>query len=664
MSLNLMALSMFLTAQADGPATPSQEADAEVERSRQGWMLIWERSHTQARPHAVALLEEDRGSLASHWLYLNAWYSDTESLVHQYRGWYEDDPDDPVRRAALAASILVNEDDEGAWCDEAEALLDVSPEEPVQAFWVHKLRHMTHRTCKRDSSADVEAIAAMAGELPEAASYLVKARIQANQIDGALVQEITSLAASDPWALNDILALWGRGTEDGRWTRRAKRAARSAARDASQSEDITAQYSAWRLLDWSDDTKADDIRPVLDAHFGIEDEHDADADAVESSISIGELYEADKSPTNEGALARLDALNDKVPEHGPHRATLEGLRGSRLSNLGRHDEAITSLRRAWEEDPSPYNANAFAWEATFAEQDMEQALEAVTTGIEAIMSQSYADASFWQSYTHWGESWSWRSAQYLDTRGWLLFKMGRHEEAIADLQLSISLQDMEDNHHHMAMVLLALEEPAAAFENLVQSAIAADGSPSDAVRSALEATYPDGGVWHPDGLDGYLDYRQSIHAADDAEEATEEHALLGEAFPFREYTDLRGRKQPLEVGGSVLVVDFWATWCGPCIQGMPHLQEVAEAYADQGVRVVGLSVDDEMAPVKDFFSEDFQPEYTVGWVGFEGFETGKFRGIPSLFVVDTEGRINTYITGYADGDARLENALDALLEAR
>ena len=51
----------------------------------------------------------------------------------------------------------------------------------------------------------------------------------------------------------------------------------------------------------------------------------------------------------------------------------------------------------------------------------------------------------------------------------------------------------------------------------------------------------------------------------------------------------------------------------------------------------------------------------MGWVGFEGFETGAFRGIPSLFVVDQEGRIDSYIAGYGTGDTRLEDALDALL---
>ena len=95
---------------------------------------------------------------------------------------------------------------------------------------------------------------------------------------------------------------------------------------------------------------------------------------------------------------------------------------------------------------------------------------------------------------------------------------------------------------------------------------------------------------------------------------------------------------------------------------MPHLQEIAEAYADRGVQVISLSVDDDVSQLESFFAGDFQPAYAVGWVGSGGFVTGQFSGIPSMFVVDGEGRVDTYISGYGEGDTRLESALDALLE--
>ena len=69
-----------------------------------------------------------------------------------------------------------------------------------------------------------------------------------------------------------------------------------------------------------------------------------------------------------------------------------------------------------------------------------------------------------------------------------------------------------------------------------------------------------------------------------------------------------------------------------------------------------------MAEARAFFDHDIAIDYTVGWVGEGGFETGQFNGIPSLFVLDREGNIHAYIKGYSRGDQRLEQALDALLE--
>ena len=662
MQLTALALLASFSAHA-APAGGPPPASGDVVQPdasdllRQGWMHYWARDHVAARPYAVSVLEQDEDALGAHWLYLKSWYSDTAVLVQQYRSWHEAAPNEPVRSVALAASLLADAGEGGEWCDEALMLLEVSLEPPSQAFWLHKIRLMVHQKCDLDSSADLAAIAAMAEDIPEAAQYLIRARILSGQLDATLVEQIKVQVALDPWVLNETTVLWWRSIEDSRWTRKAKRAAIEGAGATSSSEDISDVYSAWRLLDLADDPMAAGIRPQLDVLLGIEEEKDAES---ESSVSMRDIYDADKSPTNEGALARLDAISEQVPEHGPHRATLEELRGSRLSSLGRHEEAQVSLRRAWQEDPSAHRANSFAWEATITEQDMELALEAITGTIAEFLAKSHADAPNWRNYASWREWYERKGAKYLDTRGWLLFKMGRLEEAAADLQQSISMSDLEDNHHHLAMVLLEQDQPAAAFQSLVQAVLAFDNNPSDAVYADLQASYPSGGVWHPDGLDGYIEFRQSIENNDeDVEE--EDHSLLGEPFPFTSYINLSGRKQPLDVGGDILIIDFWATWCGPCIQGMPHLQEVAESYADQGVRIIGLSVDDEMDLVEEFFSGDFQPAYTVGWVGADGFEIGDFRGIPSLFVVDTEGRIDTYIIGYGKGDTRLEDALDALL---
>jgi thiol-disulfide isomerase/thioredoxin len=114
--------------------------------------------------------------------------------------------------------------------------------------------------------------------------------------------------------------------------------------------------------------------------------------------------------------------------------------------------------------------------------------------------------------------------------------------------------------------------------------------------------------------------------------------------------------------GKVYVVEFWATWCGPCIGGMPHVSELQEKYKDEGVRIIGVNIWDEPAKVAPFMEErkgrdgsvlpsgDELMEYTVAIEEKEeDGETGKMAkawmeaagqgGIPSAFIVDKESRI-------------------------
>lgn len=103
--------------------------------------------------------------------------------------------------------------------------------------------------------------------------------------------------------------------------------------------------------------------------------------------------------------------------------------------------------------------------------------------------------------------------------------------------------------------------------------------------------------------------------------------------------------------GKVYVVEFWATWCGPCIRGIPHLTKLQKEMKDKGVEVIGVSIweeDGSLDKVKSFVEKKgAEMEYNVAYGGDGGggdmantwMKAAGRNGIPAAFVVDKEGKI-------------------------
>lgn len=117
--------------------------------------------------------------------------------------------------------------------------------------------------------------------------------------------------------------------------------------------------------------------------------------------------------------------------------------------------------------------------------------------------------------------------------------------------------------------------------------------------------------------------------------------------------------------GKVVVLDFWASWCGPCKAAMPHNQEVAAAYKDQNVVVFAVCVWDTREKAEAWLKEN-QPKYpNLSWA-FDPAGRGEenparklygVSGIPAQFIIGRDGRMVDSITGYLSGERMLEAAL-------
>jgi len=116
--------------------------------------------------------------------------------------------------------------------------------------------------------------------------------------------------------------------------------------------------------------------------------------------------------------------------------------------------------------------------------------------------------------------------------------------------------------------------------------------------------------------------------------------------------DLQGREQDLrDYRGSIVLVNFWATWCVPCREEMPIFVSLQKRYAERGVRFIAVSIDDpKNKEAVSRFARDLGVNFPV-WVGAtiqEMRRLGLGEALPATAVVDREGRIVGRILGPVD----------------
>jgi thiol-disulfide isomerase/thioredoxin len=335
------------------------------------------------------------------------------------------------------------------------------------------------------------------------------------------------------------------------------------------------------------------------------------------------------------------------------------------AGMGQPDKALAALSAL----PRPPGSlcNSIAWPMIEKGEDMGKGIALAKRGVDLLRSPDPASKPSYYTPRQWGEQNTYGLAAALDTYGYGLMKTGRlteAERAFAEAYALLKGADTDVSERYVECLVANRN-----FERAltVCGEIVRRGKTNDKIRGFYKEAFvkTKGTETGFDSLvkgveaEAQREFRKKL-VSERLNEPAIDFSLRGMDGSVVRLADLKGK---------VIVIDFWATWCGPCKNSFPYLQKVYDAYRtnprvaiyalNAWERVTGSERD---AVVRKFIADN---KYTFP-VLFDDDTIEKYgvTGIPTKFVIDREGTLQFKSIGFEGGDAmmhELTNQLELLL---
>jgi peroxiredoxin len=139
---------------------------------------------------------------------------------------------------------------------------------------------------------------------------------------------------------------------------------------------------------------------------------------------------------------------------------------------------------------------------------------------------------------------------------------------------------------------------------------------------------------------------------------------VGQPAPAFDVPGTSANVRLADMKGKVVYVDFWASWCAPCKQSFPWMNEMQAKYGPRGLQIVGVTVDRKREDADKFLAAT-PAKFTVAY-DTSGQVAGAYKpkGMPTSFLIGADGVVRAVHVGFKDSDrAELEKQIEAQLAA-
>ena len=142
----------------------------------------------------------------------------------------------------------------------------------------------------------------------------------------------------------------------------------------------------------------------------------------------------------------------------------------------------------------------------------------------------------------------------------------------------------------------------------------------------------------------------------------EQSPRVGYEAPDFQFQNPNGKSAFLsDLRGSPVVLNFWTTWCGPCVFEMPFLQEVHEEWADKGLVLLAINVGESASKVNDFLQTHDLSLTVILDTRQTIAQQYNIRAIPATFFIDRNGIIQIIKIGAFQNKTQIENGLSKII---